>query len=363
MTDYRYIFGTLRSEAVIEEIACYGVFMTMEMNVGGEFQGTFQLDQTGKDNATLLSACIPGRTWVACERNGVCVWHGFIWSRVYSAQSKSVQLFAQSFERYPEKRRIMSDVGFVNVEQRNIMRSLWATMQADYGSNMNVIIPSGFATEVPKTVETLYTDGKYFSEVMSSIANTGDGFDWYINVTKNATFYQKTLVIGYPTLGTNPREGMIVFEFPGNITQYYYTEAMADAGNNTFVIGSGQGSDQIQGYVADTASIDGGMARWDISVSRTDVDSQAIIDQIAIQEAAKRTPPMPVIKITVKANLEPEFGSYSLGDTCGIAIKDPRFPGDGIFLRKRLLRWELTPQSSSDTEEAALFFEGDPDVV
>jgi len=79
MTDYRYIFGTLRSEQVIEEIALYGVYMTMEMNVGGELQGTFQLDQTGKDNATLLSACIPGATWVACERNGVCVWHGFIW--------------------------------------------------------------------------------------------------------------------------------------------------------------------------------------------------------------------------------------------------------------------------------------------
>ena len=362
MTDYRYIFGTLRSEQVIEEIALYGVYMTMEMNVGGELQGTFQLDQTGKDNATLLSACIPGATWVACERNGVCVWHGFIWSRVYSAQSKSVQLFAQSFERYPEKRRIMQDLNYVAVEQRNIMLDLWTLMQTDSGSNMNVIVPGAFATELTKTVETLYSDGKYYNEVMSSIANSADGFDWYINVTKNATFYQKTLVLGYPTLGTNPREGMIVFEFPGNITQYYYTEGMADAGTNVFVIGSGQGSDQIQGVAADAAALTNGFARWDVSVSRTDVDAQALIDQIAIQEGTKRTPPMPVIKMTVKANLEPEFGSYSLGDTCGIAIKDPRFPDNGIFLRKRLLRWELTPQSSSGTEEASLVFEGDPDV-
>jgi hypothetical protein len=361
MTDYRYIFGTLRSEQVIEEIPLYGTYMSMEMNAGGDFQGTFQLDMTGKDNATLLSACIPGRTWVACERNGICIWHGFVWSRVYSAQSKSVQLFAQSFEKYPEKRRVMQDLFYEDVEQKAIFSNLWGLMMTDYGSNVNVNLPSSPASGVLKSLASLYSDNKYYNEVMSAIADSSNGFDWYINVTKDGVNYRKDLLMGYPNLGTNPFPGLTVFEFPGNITQYYFTEAMADAGTDVFVVGAGEGSTQILGFLEDTALIDSGMARWDVNVSRTDVDSQAIIDQMTMQELERRRAPMPVIKLQVKADKTPEFGSYNLGDTCGIYIKDPRFP-TGMMLQKRLLRWELTPQSSDHAEEASLTFEGDPDV-
>jgi hypothetical protein len=347
---------------VIEEIPLYGVFLDMEMNVGGQFQGTFQLDQTGKDNATLLSACTPGRTWVAVERNGTCIWHGFIWSRVYSAQSKSVQLFGLSFDHYPEKRRIVQDTSFIATEQRNIFRLLWTQMQADNGSNMNIIVPPVFTDAVLKDLDVLASDGKYYSDVMSALANSIDGFDWYISATKDGTLYQKNLLIGYPTLGTNPFEGMIVFEYPGNITQYYLTEAMVDAGTDVFVVGEGEGSSTVLGVFEDTDAINTGSPRWDVNVSRKDINDQNTADSVAAQEGANRKPPMPIIKISVKANLDPEFGSYNLGDTCGIAIKDPRFPGNGVFMRKRLLKWELTPQSSDNTEEANLLFEGDPDV-
>lgn len=362
MARYRYIFGTLRSEQVIEEIPLFGVYMTMEMNVGGEFQGTFQLDMTGKDNATLMSACEPGRTWVAVERDDNCIWHGYIWSRTYSAQSKTLQLFAQSFERYIEKRRIMQDTVFVATEQRNIFRSLWTQLQGDTGSNINVNVPAAFSDVVLKDLNVLATDGKYYYDVMTALANANDGFDWYIGLTKVGTQYQKDLRIGYPTLGTNPFTGMIVFEYPGNITQYYFTEAMGEAGTNVFILGEGEGSTMHLGTSVATDLLDQGFARWDVDVSRKDINDQSVIDQMAIIEGANRRPPMPVIKLQVKSDREPGFGSYNLGDTCGIVIKDARFPGNGLFLRKRLLRWELTPPSSDASEEASLFFEGDPDV-
>lgn len=363
MTDYRYVFGTLLSEQVIDEISCYGVIIDMEMNNGGVFQGTFQLDQTGKDNDTMMSACTPGRTWIAVERNGTCIWHGFVWSRVYSAQSKSVQLYAQSFDKYPTKRRVETDLTYVGVEQRNIFVNLWTTMQSDFGSNMNINIPAAtYPNAVLKSLEVLASDGKYYNSLMSSLADSANGFDWYISVTKDGTFYRKDLLVGYPQLGTNPFQGMVVFEFPGNITQYYYTEAMATAGTNVFVVGEGEGSSTIIGTYVNEDMLNTGSPRWDVDISRKDVSDQALIDDIAAQEGLNRQPPMPVIKVLVKANLDPVFGSYNLGDTCGIYIKDPRFPGNGIQLRKRLLRWELRPQSSDNTEEVNLTFEGDPDV-
>lgn len=361
MTSFNYVFGSLITEEVIQEIPLYGVYMDMEINTGGQFQGTFQLDQTGKDNAALLDACIPGRTWVACERNGVCIWHGFVWSRVFSAQSKSVQLFCSSFEHYPQKRLITEDLSFLGIEQRNIFRSLWTTMQSATNGNLNINIPASFSTVVTKDLTILASDFKYYDEAMSELSDSSTGFDWYIDVTKDGTHYRKNLLIGYPTLGKVETADTLVFDYPGNIVQYYFTEGMTDAGTNVYVIGSGEGSSMIVGHYDNTVMYGQGWPRWDVDITRKDVDRQSVVDDMAIQQSVIKRPPMPVIKISVIGRGNPEFGSYRIGDVCTISIKDSRFPS-GFIVNKRLLKWELRPQSSENTEEANLVFEGDPDV-
>lgn len=364
MTGYRYVFGTLLNEKIVEEIPLYGVYISMEMNNGGQLQGTFQLDQTGKDNASLIAGTIPGRSWVACERNGVCIWHGFVWSRVYSAQSKSVQLFCMSFDNYAKKRLIDRDLTYDSVERLNIFTDLWNQMQSDTNSNMNINIPTTIYTTVfPKDLTILATDYRYYDEVMSELSDGINGFDWYIGVAKDGAFYRKTLLIGYPTLGSLPNSSMTVFEYPGNITQYYMTESMIDAGTNITVIGGGEASETIAGKFDNTDMYSQGWPRWDTDISRKDITDQGTINAFASQLALVRKPPMNVIKLTVKGNIPPvEFGTYNLGDTCQIIIKDARNPDSGFSGAKRLLKWELTPESSDNTEEATLTFEGDPDV-
>lgn len=361
MSDYRYIFGTLRTENIVEEIPLYGVYMDMQMNYGGQFQGTYQLDQTGRNNADLVAASTPGKTWVTCERNGIPIWHGFIWSRVYSAQSKSMQLFGLSFEQYARKRLLLRNYDYEDTEQRNIFRQFWLDIQSDTGGNLNINVPSSFPTVKTKDYASLITDFRYANQAMSEIADAEDGFDWYITITKDGNNYRKDLLIGYPTLGSGIGPGMTVFEFPGNITQYYYTEPMADAGTNVYVLGAGEGSEMIIGAYEQTLMLNQGWPRWDVDISRKDINNQGNLNTYTTQVAAIRKPPMAVIKLSVKGNLEPEFGSYNLGDTCKIVITDPRFPTT-TTLTKRLLKWELKPQSSETVEEASLVFEGDPDV-
>lgn len=362
MADYRYIFGSLRTEQVVEEIPLYGVYMDMQLNYGGQFQGTFQLDMTGKSNTELLAASIPGKTWVAVERNGQPVWHGFIWSRVYSAQSKSVQLFGLSFEQYARKRLLTNNYDFNTVEQRNIFRQFWLDIQSVTGGNLNINVPSSFPTVHSKSYDSLGTDFRYANEAISEIADADDGFDWYIQITKDGTNYRKDIVVGYPTIGTGAGPGMVVFEYPGNITQYYYTEPMADAGTDIYVIGAGEGSEMKVGYFQQTAmKTSQGWPRWDVDISRKDISVQSNLDSYASQMGVIRKPPMSVIKLTLKGDVTPEFGSYNLGDLCKIIITDPRFPNTANF-SKRLVKWELNPPSSDRVEEASLVFEGDPDV-
>lgn len=363
MTDYRYIFGSILPELVIEEIPCFGVIMDMEINKGGQFQGTFQLDQTGKLNADLIAATIPGKTFVSVERNGDCIWHGFIWSRVYSAQSKTMQLFGLSWENYPKKRIIRSNLTYTGADVRNIFMDLWRQLQAVPNGNVNVNVPVNFTPNIITTnLSVLATDFKAYDNVMSSLSDGVNGFDWYITVTKDGQFYRRDLQVGYPNLGSGVYDGMNVFEYPGNITQYYVTEPMADAGNIVYVIGAGEGSTMIVGTFTNATSFSSGFPVWETAINRKDINAQDLVNNLSMQLGSVLEPPMSVNKLTVKGNLTPVFGSYNLGDTCRIIIKDPRFPGNGYSANKRLLKWTLRPQSSDTTEEAELVFEGDPDL-
>jgi hypothetical protein len=358
MTDYKFLFGSLGTEQIIAEIPLFGTYMDLEMNVGGRFDGSFSLDQTGKDNDTLVSATIPGRSFVAVERDGKCIWIGYVWSRTYQSQSKSVQMYGQSFEYFPSHQLIRSDTLYTTTEQLEIFKGLWNEMQAVPGRNMNINIPTVVApTLVPKTVDMKATDFKYYSEIMSSLADGDNGFDWTIDVTKSGSQYIKTLRYVYPVMGATDA-GLTNFEYPGSILNYYATESMADAGTNVFSLGAGSGSEMLVYEHVHADLLTSGFPRWDFIVAAKDIDDQAALDQIGIAEGGIARPPRMVIKPTFKAEQTPAFGDWGMGDAARLVIKDPRFP-TGINFDTRIVKWALQPGSAENSDEYQLIFAGD----
>lgn len=360
MTEYRYTFLSLRDEAVIEEIPLYGVYAQRILCSPGQFNGTFNLDQTGKNNEDLVAATIPGRTWLVMERNGIPVWWGIVWSRNYQSQAKSVQLYATGFEVYPTKQLILTDFVRTDTNQLQIFADLWNEMQASApGRNLNVNIPTVPDIVINKDVSILATDRKYYNEPMESLANAADGFDWTVQVTKYNNMYKKDLLIGYPVLGAMNAADAITFDYPGNILNYYETEGMSKAGTHTFGFGAGEGTSQIVSQVAydDMISMEG-WPRWDAEVSLKDIENQEILDSMTLQQGIRNKPSMNTYTVTIKGNLDPIFGSYGLGDNCQLSIKDAKHPS--IYeIDTRIVGFELTPQSSDNTEEVKLILPGD----
>jgi len=355
MTSYRYIFGSLRTESIIAEIPLFGTYMDLELNVGGRFDGSFQLDQTGIDNQTLIDATIPGRCFVAVERDNAPVWVGFIWSRTYQSQSKTFQLYAQSFEKYPQSELLRSSYNNT-ADQLEVFKDLWTTMQAVEGRNMNINVPAVAPATVAKTITGEPEDFKYYGELMSSLSDTSDGFDWTIDVAKSGSFYIKTIRLGYPTLGTTV--GALTFEYPGSVLNYYATESMSVAGTHVYTLGTGEGSTMISSEYVNQDLIDAGWPRWDVTASRKDIENQDNLDSFAIQEGLIRRAPMMILKPTMKGDKVPTFGSFGLGDACKLIIKDPRFPTGKTF-QTRITKWSLQPQSDQNTDEFSLIFAGD----
>lgn len=363
---YRYVFVTLRNEVVIEEINCFGVFFSRMLGNQGSFTGSFQFDQTGKNNADLVAATTPGYCYVVVERNDVPVWWGIVWSRVYQSQAKECQISALGFESYPKKQRMdaaYTDTG-TNVE---LFCRLWSNMQSSsLGRNLNINVPTQVAGPT-KTITVVPTDQKVWFDVMSDLSDAADGFDWTIDCQRqNDGSYLKSLRIGFPTMGVQADSpDLVVFDYPGCIINYYMTESMTDAGTNVRVMGSGEGSGMPTTDIQQTQMLSLlGWPRWDQDISFKDVSDPGLVNQLAIQAAINNKPPMMTMKATIKADQDPVFGSYQIGDACRISITDPRNPSpgnsaSGIDIPSAVIGYEVHPIASDGVEEVNIILPGD----
>ncbi len=360
MAHYRYTFLSLRDEQVIEEINLEGVYCQRILNSPGQFNATVPLDQTGKRNQDLVAATVPGKTWVVVEREDVPVWWGINWSRTYQSQAKLMELWSWGFEAFPQRQIMLSDFTRTAQNQLHTFADLWSDMQASKtGRNMNVNVPTSFPPSVIKDVNILATDAKYYGDIMTALADSSDGFDWTIQCYKYNNLYRKDLVMGYPQLGIGTNADYLTFSYPGSILNYYETESMTNAGTHIYGYGAGEGSQQITARVEYNDLVDlQGWPRWDIEVSLKDIDDQFMLNALTLQEGIKRKVPMNHYTVTVKGDLDPIMGSFGLGDSCRLSLKDPKHP-DGYEIITRIIGFELHPPSSGSVEQLQLILPGD----
>ena len=358
MSVMTYVFGDALSGRIIAEIPLYGVSVVEKFG-GGELRGTFQYDMTNRNNDVLDAATIPGRCFVVAERDTIPIFAGYVQTRTYQSQAKSAQLFARGFASYPERRLVRADINYVNTDQMTIFRDLWVLMQADPDS-IRVDIFSAFLTGINVDLTLQATEFKTYGQIFEQIADGDTGFDWRIDTTKAEGVYIHSLRVGYPTLGsTDPTR--ITFEYPGNILNYWKNETMSDAGTYVFTAGAGEGSGMLIASVGHFDLLNNGFPRFDVAISRKDITSLSLLNALGRQEGAKHKAPLPTFTLEVKADRDPVFGSYTLGDACQITIKDPKHP-EGFQKNARLVGWDYRPPSSDGTEEARLMFEGDDTI-
>lgn len=421
--EYRFLFGNWQTARVDIEIPLYGVYIVGKLNDVGYMQGSFQLDQegkSGKSNAELIEATVPFRNFIVIVRNGQPVWGGYITSRTYQAQSKSLQIYAKAYEGYYDERIVpkyelgSGGLDFFEVDQGMIFyfgTSSFHQINATHAGplyplffipeNSNVpfgpeLIPSipysGPITGVNKTYQVLRRDYTTYRQMVDSIANSDDGFDWrivprfvigqsvilggtggfpdsptYVPLPGSpyeplpAVEVHKFVLFGYPTLSAGLSGDSTIFEYPGNILNYYRTDNLSGAGTGIIGIGAGQGFDMLVSEILNTDLIDvrGGFIPRDVVIPLKHIEDQGILDARVAQENIKRKPPKVTYKVDVRPELTPEFGTYDLGSAATLIIRDPMHP-EGIRVPVTINEYTLRPASSEGgAEEISLGFVGD----
>jgi len=358
--ELRYLFGDLSTQQIIAELPLSGVSMSKKLNEWGTFRGTVYFDTSGIDNRDLASATVPGRNFVTVERDGVPIWDGILWTSTYDSQAKVMNMTGRTYEAYAEKNIV--DVDFVRTgqDQRNIFCDLWRQLQGPSNRNLNIVIPTGpFDNAVPRDLSILASEYKTFASGMSAMSDNDDGFDWTITTTKANNQYVRTLMIGYPWLGIqNVTSSPLSFDYPGNVLNYYESASMSAAGTHVYLLGAGEGSDMVVGKAINADLLATGFKRYDVVDSRKDVEDPYTIGTLAGQLALTRRPPLTIYKVFMKADLDPVFGSYGLGDAGTFSVVDAKHP-DGASTTARVVAWEYRPGSDDNVDQTELIFQGD----
>lgn len=353
----RYVFVDALTDQIIDEFPMFSVSLSQAIDTG-EFTGFFGLDQSGYDNEQMVSASIPGRTYVVAEAANRVLWGGLIWSRTYQSQAKSMQVYAKTLDQYSAKRIIHSDWDFQDADPKNIFLALYRDMQSDPYS-IQVSVPSDFSASAAIDLTVDGSEMKTYRSVFDTLSAAADtGFEWTIDWVRNGNSYTRSLRIGTP-LGSPLSENSIVFEYPGNILNYWRNDTMASGGTNLFGIGAGEGDDMLVAEVEYADLLNGGFPRIEDQFSFKDVDDLNNLTRLTQMQSTIYKVPQPVYSVQMKGDREPAFGDYGLGDYCRLVIKDPLHGGAGSSFPTRIIKWDYTPPSSDDVEQVQLTFQGD----
>lgn len=101
--DYRYIFVDTLSNQVLAELPLVDVNFSSRLNEAGSFNGSFPI-ASGTSVTDVYKNTLPGKTSLYVLRNAVCVWGGIVSTRSYNATEKILDIAADEFVSYLDRR-------------------------------------------------------------------------------------------------------------------------------------------------------------------------------------------------------------------------------------------------------------------
>lgn len=204
-----------------------------------------------------------------------------------------------------------------------------------------------------------------------------NGYEWHTGVrvltgenAHDAGSFRATMVVGYPRLpGVIGETEIPRFTFrvngQGNVIQLGEFEHDA-SGVASVMWGSGSGFDSstVRAQVWNSADWDAGFLITEDDYSNPDVSRQETLEeQTASAMFQTYADERFVSKVTVRADLAPHFGTYTLGSDCLLDTDDATQPDNpdgsrgGIYLT-RIMGWTVTPPEGDESEKVELMLAG-----
>lgn len=362
MATYRYFLCDLMSNDLIQELPLESVTFSRRLSSQGNFQAFFGLDRDGFDNNVILDATAPVRTCTYIERDGKLIWGGINWTRTWSEQSKTLQLTGQTFDSYWAKVDIESTLSYQNRDQRNIIIELINTMQSKSTRNIRIRTPSLYATNIMQSARYNDYECWTYAKAIEFLMSNENSPDYTVDVRydEDQKFERRLLIDD--RLGASIEETAVTFNYPGNVRNFWFPENCARAATSVKGVGAGEGSGMFRVAVSNSSLTSMGYPELVEFYTDKSVLDANVLRSKALSELTMLTPPVTVPTFETNSEMEPQFGSYNLGDYVRINVESSRFP-QGKSFTSRIIGWDVTPTRGDTQENVSLVLQGAEDEV
>lgn len=351
MQQYDYLFCDLLTNAVLAELPLGRVRFTCARNGAGTFSASLAIGDTRVARQGPISATIPGRTAMYVLRDGEPLYGGIVWTRRYKASEGHIEIGGAEWWSYFHRRFITTTAEFSQVDQLEIARSLVSTAQAEPDGDIGVFLDAGHTSGRLRDRTYVGTELKPVGEAVEQLSAVLDGFDFRSAVELDANGdLRKRLAMGYPALGRDVEDTGLVFEMPGPVVDYEWPEDGSSMANTVHAVGAD--------HLRSTASV-ANRAGWPLleaAASYTDVSRQNTLDDHASADLDALDEPVTLPGFTVRGDIEPVLGSYTVGDEARLRVTDSRFP-DGAEFTSRITSYTVTPPQGDMAESVQITLE------
>lgn len=365
IAEYKYLFtDLLTGGSATLEVPMYGISFGREINKAGSGTGSINLDQSDYSNTDIIDATVPGKTGFYIDRNGGLIWGGILWSRTYQAQAKVFSYTMQSFESFSYKVVIEDTLEFVDRDQRNIVCELFMYMQQKLQTDIGIQIdpnypfPEDDVSSTLRTVSFFDYDVWTFGKAIEYMVEFDQGLDYTIEVYYDEQGNPASRMRTDNILGAAIDNTGLVFEYPGNIINYYWPENASRGATSVIGVGAGDGIEKITSRISDPIALSAGYPDLQEIYSNTDVSVQSTLDSQTTREVGRLHIPITVPTIEIDANGIPSLDSFGMGDYAQFAVEDARFEA-GMTSYVRVIGYQASPPSSDGVEQCTLILAGE----
>jgi hypothetical protein len=312
----------------------------------------------------VIDGTIPGRTALYIQRNGALIWGGIIWSRTYQSQAKVLSMTLQSFESYFNKIILEETITYTNMDQRNIVCALvMHCMQkdnCDIGIQIDPNYP--FSGGVMRTVTFYAYDTQSYGKALEYMAEYDTGLDWTVEVYFDEDGRPSKLLRVDNVLGATMENTGLVFEYPGNVLDYYWPENASRGASSVIGTGAGDGDAKLITKLTNQSQIAAGYPDYQEVYTNSDVSVADTLSAQTGSELQRLAIPISVPTINIDpADVSFPFGSWGIGDYARFIVEDERFP-DGLETSVRIIGYNASAPSGTSSETVALVLAGQDDA-
>jgi len=336
----------LKSGRISEELRSLTQSGTISRKLGVSTTAQFDLDLNGAP-PQWESATDPGRTMLVAvdTLTEIPVWAGIILTRA-GGSSSTLQLGTATPEAYFDRRYTGTYSGTLR-DQALIMADLTTAVLTDAPP---FVVDAPAAGGSPLTYALEDGDDRTVLSALQELMGMDGAPEWTVDIAwADAAMTAFTLPFRVrPKIGVQSASPDAVFDFPGCVAGYVYTESY-EAGKGATTVrawGDGEGSGRLRSadHTADDLIVSG-WCEWEYrftpAAGLSDPDQ---LDAHASEALSQMRSGSRAWTLSAVASASPRVGrDFALGDSVGVQIEfSPRHPS-GASTVSRCYSWELDP--------------------